>query len=150
MEVSQSPDTIVSCLFFSLCLSVMPSITALRTLVVLACNHYRPPNFSKKTNETFDYVRRISTIIRVAPKCWDSTEITHLCHGTWLIRILTKTKERVHERGSRDGSSLAALCSMCRVGLRHWSLGIIPLEINGHTLQNNGVVSSPRCSVCHT
>jgi hypothetical protein len=35
MKVSQIPDMIISCLLFSLCLSILSSTAALRTLVVL-------------------------------------------------------------------------------------------------------------------
>jgi hypothetical protein len=50
------------------------------------------------------------------------------------MRILTKMKKGVHERGSGDESSLAALCSMRQVELCYWFLGIILLQIKGRTL----------------
>jgi hypothetical protein len=43
-------------------------------------------------------------------------------------------KKGVHERGTRDGSSLTDLCSMRQIGLRRWFVGIIPLEIKGRAL----------------
>jgi hypothetical protein len=36
MNVSQSLDMVVSCSLLSLCLSILPSVAALRTLVVLS------------------------------------------------------------------------------------------------------------------
>jgi hypothetical protein len=35
VKVLQSPDIVISCLLFSLCLSVVPSTAASRTLIVL-------------------------------------------------------------------------------------------------------------------
>jgi hypothetical protein len=45
-----------------------------------------------------------------------------------------KDEKGVHERGSRDESSLAPLCSIRWVELRRWILGIVLLEIKGRTL----------------
>jgi hypothetical protein len=45
-----------------------------------------------------------------------------------------KDERRVHERGTRDGSYLAALCSMHQVELCHWLLGIVPMWVKGHAL----------------
>jgi hypothetical protein len=45
-----------------------------------------------------------------------------------------KDEKGVHERGSRDESSLTPLCSIRWVELRHWFLGIVLLEIKGRTL----------------
>jgi hypothetical protein len=42
------PDMIISCLLFSLCLSVLPSTTALRTLVVLGVQLRPTPKLLKK------------------------------------------------------------------------------------------------------
>jgi hypothetical protein len=111
----------------------MLSVVATRTLVVLGMQSLRTSKL-KKTNKTFDDVKWILTIIWVALECRVSTRISHLCHGTWLIRILTKAKEGVQERGSRDGSSLAYSCSTHRVELCRQSLGIVLLEIKGHAL----------------
>jgi hypothetical protein len=92
MKILQSQDTIVPCSLFSLCLSVMLSVVALRTLVVLGIRLMRPSIFAKKN------------------------------------------ERGVHERGTRDGNSLAALCSTRRVELRCWFLGITPLKIKGRAL----------------
>jgi hypothetical protein len=81
MKILQSQDMIVPCSLFSLCLSVMVSVVALRTSI-----------FAKKN------------------------------------------ERGVHERGTRDGNSLAALCSTRRVELRCWFLGITPLKIKGRAL----------------
>jgi hypothetical protein len=45
------------------------------------------------------------------------------------------------ESDTRDGIFLAALCSMRRGELQRWFLGIVMLEINGHTLPRRA--SSP-------
>jgi hypothetical protein len=57
------------------------------------------------------------------------------------MKMLTKVKEGVHERGTRDGSSLAALCSTRWVELRCWFLGIIPPEIKGLALPSESWAS---------
>jgi hypothetical protein len=71
----------------------MLSIIALRTLVVLSMQSLQTSNLLKKTNETFADVRRILTIILVAPEWRDSARITRLCRGPWWMRILTKMKK---------------------------------------------------------
>jgi hypothetical protein len=51
MKVSQSPDMIVSCLPFSLCLPVLSSIAALRTLVVPIVQLLQTSKLLKKKNK---------------------------------------------------------------------------------------------------
>jgi hypothetical protein len=69
MKVLQNPDMIVSCSLFSLCLSVLPSTAALRTLVVLTVQLLRTSKLLKNTNDTFDDARWMLTITRLAPEC---------------------------------------------------------------------------------
>jgi hypothetical protein len=69
MKVLQNPDMIVSCSLFSLCLSVLPSTTALRTFVVLTVQLLRTSKLLKNTNDTFDDARWMLTITRLAPEC---------------------------------------------------------------------------------
>jgi hypothetical protein len=57
-----------------------------------------------------------------------------------------KDEEGVHERGTRDGSSLATLCSTHRVELHHWFLGIVLLEIKGHALLLESWALSGSCA----
>jgi hypothetical protein len=93
MNVSQSPDMVISCPLFSLCLSVLPSVASMRTLVVLGVLSPWTSKLLKKTSKTFDDARWILTIIRVAPDCRDIAEHARLRRGTRLMRILTKTRE---------------------------------------------------------
>jgi hypothetical protein len=51
MNVSQSSDMIVSCSPFSLCLPVLPSIAALRTLVVPSVQLLQTSKLLKKKNK---------------------------------------------------------------------------------------------------
>jgi hypothetical protein len=81
---------IASCSFFSLCLSILSSVVALRTLVVLGAQSMQTSKLSRKTNKTFDDARWMLTIIRVTTECQDTTGLARLCRGTWLMRILTK------------------------------------------------------------
>jgi hypothetical protein len=69
MKVLQNPDMIVSCSLFSLCLSLLPSTAALRTLVVLTVQLLRTSKLLKNTNDTFDDARWMLTITRLAPEC---------------------------------------------------------------------------------
>jgi hypothetical protein len=118
MNVSQSLDMVVSCLLFSLCLSVLPNVAALRTLVLLDVQSPRTSKFlEKKTNGTFDDARWILAIIRVAPECRDIARLAWLRRGTRLMRILTKTREGYKKGRTRDESSLAVFWSTCRVEL---------------------------------
>jgi hypothetical protein len=126
MKVSQSPDMIISCSLFSLYLSVLPIAAALRTF--------------EKTNETFDDMRWMLTITRVACECRDRAGLAHLCRGTSLMRILTKAKEGYMKRGTRDGSSLADLCSTHQVALHRLFHGIVLVEIKGHALSTESWV----------
>jgi xanthine/uracil/vitamin C permease (AzgA family) len=50
MKVSQSQDIVVSCLLFSLCLSVLPSIAASRTLVVFGGRMLQTSKLFEKRN----------------------------------------------------------------------------------------------------
>jgi hypothetical protein len=95
MKVSQSLDMIVSCLLFSLCLSVLLGAATLITLMVLGEQLLRTSKL--KRNKTFAEVRWMLTIIWIAPECWDTTVLARLCRGTWLMRILTRKK------GTRKG-----------------------------------------------
>jgi hypothetical protein len=84
---------IVTCLHFSLCLSVLLSITTSRTLVVHGVQPLWTSKLLKKTSETFDDVRSVLTIIWVASECRDSVGLAYLSRGTLLMRIHTKTKK---------------------------------------------------------
>jgi hypothetical protein len=53
----------------------------------------------EKTNETFDDVRWILTITRVAPECRHIGGHARLRRGTRLMRILTETREG-YEKGA--------------------------------------------------
>jgi hypothetical protein len=115
------PDLNISGTLFSLCLSVLLSTITLRTLVVLVTQLLRSSkHLKKKTNKTFDNVRWMLTMTWVAPECRDAGGLARLCRDTRLMRIFAKTREK---KGTRDGSSLAALDSMRLVALHRRSLG---------------------------
>jgi hypothetical protein len=63
MKVLQSPDMIISCSLFFLCLPILPNVAALRTLVVLEVKSMWTPKLLKENKQTFDDARWILTII---------------------------------------------------------------------------------------
>jgi hypothetical protein len=91
-ECLQSPDMVISCALFSLCLFVPPNIAASRTFVVPGVQSSWTSKLLEKTNETFEIARPILTIIRVAPECPDIVRLVRLHRGTRSIRILTKIR----------------------------------------------------------
>jgi hypothetical protein len=52
----------------------------------------------KKTDKTFDDVKWMLTIIRVAPECRDTARPTRLCRGTLADEHTYRGGKRVHEK----------------------------------------------------
>jgi hypothetical protein len=70
----QGPNIVAYCYLFSLHLLAVPSVADMRTLVVLGMQLFRGYKLFKKskTDKTFNDVRWMLTITRVAPECWDT------------------------------------------------------------------------------
>jgi hypothetical protein len=132
MKVLQSPDMIVSCSLFSLCLSVLLSIVASRTLVVLGVQSLWTSKLLRRNRQNFSQCEvdfnhnsgspRVSRYSRACPSMlW-----------RFFDENTYKDERGVHERDTRHGSSLTTLCSTRWVELRHQLHGIASLEIKGH------------------
>jgi hypothetical protein len=106
--------------FFLLHLLVPPNTMTLGTLVALDAWFCGPPYFLKKeTKKTFDDVRWVLTITRVAPECRDTVGPACLCHDTWPMSVLTDVTTRDMRKCTRDRSSLADLHPTYQVAPRH-------------------------------